>query len=311
MKPFLNKVFAFTVFTLVVSVILYLLISSLYLHRINNLRVRENANILVLGDSQPQCAVNDSVYINLENFSQNSEHFFLTYNILQLIVKNNPQINTFILGCSFHNISAFSERYIFYKNNYKDNFPELVIPRYFPVIDFGSKMFLIENNLEGVVKSFKESVNYMIKSFTRPYKEYHDYPFIGRYYASRKRVFNDSTVKASVDWHFYKDSAATELEDFSMLQEEYLKKIVSFCKEKNIKLILLNTPVYEGYYKQIPEKFISGYYNFMNELEDSNKVILYDYSKFQVPDDYYGDGNHLNLKGALMLTPVIMERLKE
>lgn len=311
MKQFLIKILKFTIFAIAICSAFYLIISAVYLYRIDKLHVPENVNVLILGDSQPQCAVNDSVFSNSVNFSQNSEHFFLTYTVLQLVVKNNPQINTLILGCSYHNLSAFSERYIFYKGNYKDNFPELVIPRYYPILDFKDKIFLLKNNFEGVIKSFKMIVTNMVKSFTSNYKEYHDYPFIGRYYASRKRVFNDSTVKASVDWHFYKDSAATELEEFSSLQYEYLKKIVAFCKEKNIKLILLNTPVYEDYYKQIPKEFTDEYYRLMNELSDGDKVEFFDYYDFKVPDDFYGDGNHLNLQGAVMLTPEIMKRLNE
>lgn len=283
--------------------------TAIYLHKINTLKLDDNINTLILGDSQSQTAINDSLYKNSVNFSHNSEHYLLTYNVLKLVIKNNPQIRNVILGCSFQNISAYYERYLFGEKNKPDNFSKIFYSRYFSILDNNSKLFLIENNLPGVLKSFRPIVLDMIKSFTNNYSKYQDYPFIGRYYPGRKRVLNDSIVKVAVIWHYYSDSTGTELEDFSRLQSKYLKDIISFCKENNIKLFLLNTPVHEDYLKQIPQKFISGYYSFMKELEGSDNVTLLNYPDYKLPDEYFGDGNHLNQRGASVFTPEIMNRL--
>lgn len=283
--------------------------TALYLYKLNSLKLDKNINTVVLGDSQSQTAFNDSLTANAVNYSHNSEHFFLTYNVLKLIVKNNPQIRTLILGCSFHSISAFNERYLFGERNKPDNFSKLFYPRYFSMLDNESKLFLIERNLPGVIKSFRGIALDMITSFTENYSKYQDYPFVGRYYPGRVRTFNDSLIKESVVWHFYSDSTETQLEEFSSLQSEYLEKIISFCKEHDIKVILLNTPVHELYYKQIPEKYMSHYYSYMKELEKNDNVTLYDYYNYKLPDEYFGDGNHLNRTGASVFTPMIMNRI--
>ncbi len=149
----------------------------------------------------------------------------------------------------------------------------------------------------------------MIVSFTDRYSDYQDYVFIGKYYPGIKRVLNDTLIKETILWHFYTDSTGKEVESFSTLQSEYLEKIIVLCKEKNINLVLLNTPLQEHYYKLVPEKFISAYYSYMKELEDKYNIVLYDYPQQKYPDEYFGDGNHLNRKGASVFTQQVMNRL--
>ncbi len=247
----------------------------------------------------------------LVNFSHNSEHYMLTYNVLKLIVKNNPQIKNLILGCSYHNISTFYDRCLFNEKYTADHISNMLLTRYFTMIDNKSKLILIENNFSGVLKSSKDGIMNMINSFTGNYSNYQDYEFIGKYYQGGKRSLTDIGNNRAIWLHFYKDVDGSELEDFSSLQLEYLKKILSFCKENNIKVFLLNTPVHDTYFRNIPEKFITGYYSIMKGLEESYNVTLLDYPESNYPDDYFGDSNHLNRAGASVFTPKIMERINQ
>jgi lysophospholipase L1-like esterase len=47
----------------------------------------------------------------------------------------------------------------------------------------------------------------------------------------------------------------------------------------------------------------------MKELEKNDNVTLYDYYNYKLPDEYFGDGNHLNRTGASVFTPMIMNRI--
>lgn len=310
MKPFLIKVFKFSVFAVTVIACLYVLTTALYLYRLNTIKLSDNINTLVLGDSQTQTAVNDSIFPNSVNYSHNSEHYLITYNVLKLVVSNNPQIKNVVLGCSFHNISSFYDRCLFNEGNKAEGISKMLCSRYFSMLDNSNKLMLIENNVPVVLKTLRPGVLDMIESLVYNYSNYQDYRFIGRYYPGIKRVFNDSVVKETILWHFYSDSTGTEMENFSELQSEYLEDILSFCKERNIKVYLLNTPVHQDYFKLIPQKFISRYYSYMKELKESYNVTLLDYPEYKFPDDYFGDGNHLNRLGATEFTPMIMNRLE-
>jgi hypothetical protein len=309
MKVFLIRLLRFSVFSIIISASLFFIILAAYLYRINKLKLDDNIDTLILGDSQPQTAINDSLLKNSVNYSNNSEHYLLSYNVLELIVKNNPQIKNLILGCSFHNISAFYEKCLYNEGNKANAISNMLCSRYFSMLDNKSKLLMIENNFPGVIKSFHQIVWNMVSSFTGNYSNYQDYAFVGKYYPGIKRTLNDEILKASITWHFYSDTTETEVEDFSPLQIEYLKKIISFCKENNIRVFLLNTPVHEDYLKRIPPKFITGYYSLMKELEAQGNITLLDYPDYKLPDEYFGDCNHLNREGASVFTPEVELRL--
>ncbi len=309
MKKFLIKVLKFSVFSICVCIFLYLFMTAAYLYRLNNLRLDPKINTLVIGDSQSQTAIDDSLYTNVINFSNNSEHYLLTYNVLKLLTKNNPQIKNVILGCSFHNFSSFYERCLFNEDNKAEPISRMLCSRYFSMLDIDGKLLLIDNNPTQIIKSFRAIVVSMIVPFTENYSKYRDYQFIGGYYPGLKRVLNDTLIRETISWHFYTDSTGTEQEHFSNLQLKYLKDIIKLCKEKNIRLVLLNTPLHENCFKLIPEKFISDYYSTLKDLEDKDNIILFDYPEYKLPDDDFGDGNHLNKKGASVFTPEVMNRL--
>ncbi|MDR2414458.1 MAG: hypothetical protein LBD64_05695, partial [Odoribacteraceae bacterium] len=87
----------------------------------------------------------------------------------------------------------------------------------------------------------------------------------------------------------------------SLLQKEYLLKIVDLCRSRNVELILINTPTYK------PEKYgnldkLRAYYN--TYLPG---VKYMDYSAFPLPDSCYGDISHLNYKGAEVFSKYLQE----
>lgn len=309
MKMLISKLVKFFIYFVTLTLILYIFIAALFMRKLDSMSLDKNVNTLVLGDSHTQCAINDSLYKNTVNFSISSEHYLLTYNVLKLIIKNNPDLKNLILGCSFHSFSAFNDRYLFGEKNKKDIFSEIYYSRYFPILDDESKFLLLKTNPDGVIKSFRMIIFNMLESFTENYTTYHDYPFIGRFYPGKNRVLKDSLINASIAWHFYADSSRKVLEDFSGLQITYLKKIIQLCMDNHIKLILLNTPVHEKYDKQVPEKFITEYYSMMRKFEKNDNVLFFDYHDYKFTDDYFGDGNHLNLPGASIFTNIVMQRL--
>ncbi|MBK8550715.1 MAG: hypothetical protein IPL53_06500 [Ignavibacteria bacterium] len=310
MKPFFIKLFKFSVFAVTAILCLYALTTALYIYKLNTIKLGDNINTLILGDSQTQTAVNDSIFTNSINYSHNSEHYLITYNVLKLVVSNNPQIRNVVLGFSFHNTSTFYDRCLFNEGNKAEGISRMLCSRYFTMLDNSNKLMLIENNLPVVLKTLRPGVLDMMESLVYNYSNYQDYRFIGRYYPGIKRILNDSVVKESILWHFYTDSTGIEMENFSDLQSEYLKKIISFCKERNIKVYLLNTPVHQDYYKQIPQEFISRYYSYIKDLEENYNVTLLDYPDCKFPDEYFGDGNHLNRLGASVFTPMVMSRIE-
>ena len=76
----------------------------------------------------------------------------------------------------------------------------------------------------------------------------------------------------------------------------------------NIDFYILNLPVYYVYKLQIPPVFVDSYNTVINELRDNGAQIL-DYSFINIPNNGFGDGDHLNTIGAKIITDKLIQDL--
>lgn len=301
MKIFFHKIVLFVVLGIINFFLLYLVITFFYWKRIDTVTLGNETQTVICGDSHTQCAINDSIFFNSVNFSQNSEHNLYTYNFLCMLLENNPHIENIILGFSFHNLSLFYDKYLFDNEKTADKYP-----RYFSILRNTDKEFLLKNNLYGVVKSSHGIIRTMFNSITDNCSDYHDYPFCGSYYPSSRSNFSDSMVNAAIKRHYYTGEDVSRVSD---LQISFLKEIASLCKEKKVNLIILSTPVHKNYFEKIPKRFIEDYYSLIQDICTNTSVKFFDYHDYQLPVNCFGDGDHLNKSGASIFTVEIMNRI--
>lgn len=255
------------------------------------LKLDKNISIIVAGDSHTQSAVNDSILNHSVNVSQSSEPYIYTYSIIKFLIKNNPQINTVIVGYSFNNLTESYNEVIF-----EEEWTKLNYPKYLPILDTESYWLLIARNAIGILKSLPNICSATMKVMFKPV-EISVFPFLGHYYGSPHSNLNDSTINVAIKRHYLKESGHQELSD---IQVKYLRKIVQFCNHRQVKVILLNTPVNRKYFDKIPAKFIRKYYSIAKELEQ--QTIFIDLHDYHLADSCFGDGDHLNMYGAEILS---------
>jgi hypothetical protein len=284
----------FIIRLLILSGILLLILSlffGFYRFHINKFKLDENIDIIISGDSHTQSSVNDSILNHSVNVSQSSEPYLYSYNIIKFLVKKNPQIKTVILGYSFNNLTESYDGVI-----YDEEWTKLNYPKYLPMLDAESYRLLISGNAKGILKSAPNICSTTLNVLIKP-SVISSYPFLGHFYGSPHSNMNDSTIKKAIFRHYMKNSGEQE---FSDIQGEYLRKIVQFCNSRQIRIILLNTPVNKRYYDKIPAKFISKYYSMANELKQ--QAVLFDLHDYHLADSCFGDGDHLNIFGAEILS---------
>lgn len=73
---------------------------------------------------------------------------------------------------------------------------------------------------------------------------------------------------------------------------------------KNIRLIFLNTPIYNA------EKYLDTSYFYKVLNEKFPDIELWDYMKLDIPDSHREDINHLNEQGARVFSLIIAKRLE-
>lgn len=91
-----------------------------------------------------------------------------------------------------------------------------------------------------------------------------------------------------------------------------LYSIIQFCKEKNIKPILITTPYLKEYTTNIPQDFYEDFSQIISKVKSDTGVIYLDYSKdnrFVESYDLFMNSDHLNKTGALKFTDILQKEV--
>lgn len=281
MKRFLLNLLVFDIILFAVFIALYLSLSIHSSKNIDDLKIEKSVNKLIAGDSRTQYSINDKLVNNSKNISQNSEGLLYTYYKLKLLLKNNPQVDTVFLGISYH---TFSSYYAIIQRK-----PE-VSGRYFfilPVTEQIKLMFDTKNTFPLLQYAFKENI-------TNWYYGLRDTAFLGGFdsYSSSLSI-NDSLINERIRFQFFNSSGEKEI---FYENAEYFKKISELCKDLNVKLIILNTPMHKNYSSKVPFRFKS----IMEELISKDNLNFVDFQNLVLNDsDFLPDGDHLSESGAI------------
>jgi hypothetical protein len=297
MKQFFFKTLLFSLLTICVFVAVYFVSDLLLNYRKGSfLRLKKNTAILFAGDSNIACNVNDSLVNNAVNIAFNGESYMYTYLKLKNILEYNPQIKTVVINYSQVNLHKsaqdtllFRKQEVYNKNeafNYLMKWPEIRI--------------LLEHNPKDYIFSLRESIinNYyrFFKTFQSQETDYRNYDFGGYYFLAHDKLEEDKKKFLSKKYSFEK----------ATIQMKYLNKISILCKEKNAKLILLNTPKHIFYLQYMDKEMNEFWQNYSrNEIKDS----ILDYSSFELPDSCYSDLGHLNYRGARVFSEYLSKQL--
>jgi hypothetical protein len=294
MKKFISKISLF-VFMLLIAIVAVL---TWHNWSLKHITLPHNISTIVCGDSHTQSAINDSILTDCINISQSLEHYLYTFNVLNLTLRNNSQIERVILGVSYHSFGIVNDETIF-KECYN-----YMYPKYLSIANTETLVELFTNNPILLISQSLSILKGIIRSVG--YTKYNQYHFYGAFYKSKKSNLNESSINEAIHRHYYNEIGNKQ--DFSIIQKKYLNKIIDLCCDKNVELILINTPTSNGYREKIPEKFILDYYNTINKFE--SKITFWDYSDLELEKKYYGDADHVNLLGAEILSTLIRDRIK-
>lgn len=296
MKRFL---ISFLVFILLVGSLVFGL-STLSDYAVNQrgnnlLKISKNIDKVFTGDSNVEGAVNDSIIPNSINIAQSGEAYMYTYAKIKSLLEYNDQIKTIYIGFSFWDLIKFTEdRWMF-----SSEFVIEEITLYNYLLNYYDKSVLIKNNpvayIKGVLKSIPSNFHVFVKSLHRG--EFNGKLInFGGYVDSGRDILQEDIQKNT-----FKEQVFEE----GRFQIEYLKKISELCRQKSIKLILLNTPKHIYYYSNIPEAIRQNWISVSNSF--SRDSIL-DLSRLSIPDSCFCDLTHLNSKGARIFSEYLNEK---
>lgn len=264
-----------------------------------NLKISDDIDMVFAGDSNVECAVNDSLIANSINIAQSGEAYLYSYVKIKSLLEHNSQINTVFLGLSENNLLKEIElRWLF-----SDEFVIEKIGLYSYLMDHEEKLLIAKNNpkayWKGLLESVRKNIKLLRKSFSREEASDRIENFGGFEYLVRDKL-NEGMQMVSTEEQY------VELER-GHIQEKYLRMISDLCFMKSVNLIFINTPKHNYYIKHINQKARQDWLSFIDSLPRDS---LIDLSGFALSDSCYGDLQHVNYKGAKIFSEYLNRNLK-
>ena len=285
-KHFLFRTSAFCSMFLIITIITFLFYRLIISQNKSIFKIDKSCNILILGDSHTECALNDSLFSSAVNISSSADAYFYSYLKMKKFIENNPQINTIILGFGYHDLGFSLEEW-----TYGDKFILEKIPKYFFLMNGKEILQVFKFNprlAPGLIPEiYRSAFKLTIKSILgNNYKQVGFGSYLNLLYNKLEEDIQRLKKEKNRDVIKF---------NYSPTQVKYLLLISDFCKKHNIRLILLSTPIYKNLrqnYKNIKEYYYIFYKKYL-----SNNTLL-DFSNLNLSDSSYADCEHLNYFGA-------------
>lgn len=275
MKKFLLKTTIFTIVLIICIVVFWTIICST---RSETLRLPNNENIVFLGNSHIECAVNDSIVKNSFNFARSAENMEYIYCKVKLLKQYNPQLDTIVIG--YDNVLL---THSYFKS-------AMYSPYYYDTYTFNDLKAIFQNcRFEYLEGHFAHPFDWLkiiniIPSFIHSDCNLHILADMGGYlYLFRDKL--KEAIKLQGNKH------ASKISKCDANSSYFLKEIDNFCIQNDITLIFMHTPMHKSLISDV--SFYKKYYK-----ENYEHIRFYDFRDMHLPDSCFGDLDHLNYKGA-------------
>lgn len=266
----------------------------------NPASVNENTRILILGDSHTQTSLDPSMIDSSANLSSSNESPFFTYCKAKYVIEKNPLIRTLIVGFSYNNIADVQE-------NAMTGIP-LFLDNSFIYMDSQERGAVKEKSFDlfayyfakyslGVPLNFYKN-NYLMMSLPGQREK-----FSQKTWGGFKRMKGANLSKQIDELIAGKGRTDYSISPFLI---EYTKKLAEFCREKGIRMYIINTPIHDIFFEKYSPKLVHSYDSAVTELlQENEELIFLDFRRFTQDTSLFYDGEHLNSEGAIIFSPFI------
>jgi hypothetical protein len=280
MKKFIGKISIFA--SIATIIILGCTVGIYFIQSKISFNLPPDKNILVVGDSHTECAIDDNIHSRIVNVSQSASPYLYSYCKIKKFLSENNHIDTVLLSFHYEALTSnIDDRWILDEQRLIRQIPRLLM-----LLD-KEDIAILANKKAAFIKAILSlpygiAFKFIVRKCCISYNDLN----IGEYLKLDSDKLQEDIFSRQEQEHKQEET------DISFYQKEYLLKIVSLCKSKNVELILINTPTYK------PE--IYGNIDKLNDYYNAylSGVKYMDYSAFPLPDSCYGDIGHLNYKGA-------------
>ena len=293
MNKLISKIVYFFI-VLITFVILIVISLNYYINKNALFVLKKEPKYVVLGNSHPEFAYNDSLISEFSNLGKSGESYFYSYVKLKKILSQNKSISIVFLEFDNNQIDKsmndwiWGEKYIKYR-----------YPIYAPFMGFEENQLLLRKNFPAFQHSFALAAR---KSWETIFKSDFNYTKkIGGYTA-----LNKSEIDSLISAQKKNTEGIAQITDLPIENFRCINKILNLCKSKNVTVYLIRSPLHPKYKGYRNEKI------FLDLIKTKfPRIEFLDFSKYNLEDSEFADLEHLNYKGAKKFSLMFNELLQQ
>lgn len=272
--------------SLLISLIIWLdFLTWIIIDKFANFSIVWDPKYVIVGNSHPECAYNDSIIQNFKNLGKSGEPYFYTYFKLKKILEQNPSIGTVFVEYTNGQISIQGDQGIWADMSLSAWFPIMS-----PFLGLKEHFLIAQNNPSGYFNILSYSNKSKIVRILHWDFDYFDN--IG-WYLKLSRHQREGLMDNVEYMKHATGSIQGENIKVSKWNLTYLDQIVQLWNIYNKKIVFIRSPQNLGYHWYDNEQIL------MKTLHDRYSNVAYiDFSDFPLNIDEYGDLEHLNSSGA-------------
>lgn len=246
---------------------------------------------LVLGPSLTQKGVDPGLLdMKIYNASLKGMDLEYRYEILKFAKRHNPQIEIVLFSISYVDLNHLTR--------VKNASALVFYEKYFD--QTGIKTFLAQTRgatmIKEIIKYYRGKRDERIGIDTNGYKEY------------RKKDVRNLVKRADR----LAPAILSRTPQFVDINRNQIKKVSQFCKEENIKLIFLTTPIHKSMSERFDDQQSEEIFGLCTEMSMTEDHVYYFnfMNQESFSSEFFQDPIHLNRKGTILLSEMINSELK-
>jgi hypothetical protein len=265
----------FSLFSVSVILILFIIIKNSTTHR--NL-ANSKYEVVVVGNSMPQTSIDDALLPKTLNCAGAGNYTLISFFKLRTILSHIPSVKVVFLTFGPWVEDESEIKRASFIPGLDVVVPDLSLEEFIKLdVSYYAKLKAIQGAWRNLLKSSNELKR----------------PFLNSGYLPNERSRLDVDINRRGMYIYAK----------TFKPSQYYHEIETLCKQKNIKIIFLETPIYHRDH-YFPDVDIIRQRYFPD-------VEFWRFDTCNLPESCYGDITHLNAQGAKVFTPIFCERLNK
>jgi hypothetical protein len=251
-----------------------------------NCRLERPVDSIIIGDSHPMWAIDDSGIEGLRNIALNAEGYKYSYGKLRHLLATEKGIKRIYIGFSYHNLGGYYDDYIFGSSfsGFIERYLSILKPADYAQVFAANPTKAADFTQRILQRGWRSALN-------RRCTLYGNFPN-----EPMTATFRFASMEKRIVEQFY---AQGKVAPPSESNYQYLRALVELSREHQLDIVMLKTPLHKAYVERVPAEYRKRYQDFLQE----NGLKSYGFEDLELTDaQVLPDGDHLNLDGARVAT---------